>query len=61
LVASLLNAGFIWCWFSEYYRLVRVKYPDELLLATTLEAQGLELGRWVVETFKLLKAKPPPH
>lgn len=60
-VASVLSAGFIWCWFSDYYRLVRLKYPDELLAATTLEEQGEVLGRWAVETFKLLKAKPPPH
>jgi hypothetical protein len=60
-VASLLSAGFIWCWFSDHYRLVRLKYPDELLVATTLEGQGQALAQWVVETFKLLQAQPPPH
>ena len=60
-VASVLSKGFVWCWFSGYYRLVRAKYPDELLVATTLEGQGAELGRWVVETFNLLQLLPPPH
>jgi hypothetical protein len=60
-VASLLSAGFVWCWFGGYYRLLRVKYPDELLAATTLEGQGQALGGWIVETFKLLEAQPPPY
>jgi hypothetical protein len=60
-VATLLSKGFIWCWFSGYYRLVRAKYPDELLVATRLEGQGEELGRWVVQTFELLKDNPPPY
>jgi len=32
-----------------------------LLVATTIEEEGQEPGSWVVETFKLPKAKPPPY
>lgn len=60
-IASLLSAGFVWCWFGDFYRLVRVKYPDELLSETTLEGQGLLLAGWIAETFRLLEASPPPH
>jgi hypothetical protein len=39
-----LSHDFLTPWFSGYHRLVRLKYPDELLAQTTLEAQGRALG-----------------
>jgi len=60
-IATLVNQGFRWCWFGSSYQMIRVKYPDELLVATTLDHQGLILGQWVIETFRLLEAHPPPH
>jgi hypothetical protein len=44
-----------------YWRLFRFKYPEELLAATTLDDQVEALGSWVVESFRLLAAAPPPH
>lgn len=44
-----------------YWRLFRFRYPEELLAATTLDAQVEALGSWVVETFMLLADPPPPH
>jgi hypothetical protein len=55
-----LSDGFLMTWFSGYHRLIRLKYPDELLAQTTLEAQGQALGEWVVEVFgRLVKNMPP--
>jgi hypothetical protein len=44
-----------------YWRLNRYRYPEELLSATSLDAQVQALGDWVVETFGKLAAAPPPH
>ncbi len=52
---------FLMPWFSGYHRLVRFKYPDELLAQTTLEAQGQALGKWVVEAFGRLAQNVPPR
>jgi hypothetical protein len=61
---SWLNArlaeGFMATWFGGYHRLVRLKYPDELLAWTTLDEQGEALGRWVVEAFEALASNAPP-
>jgi hypothetical protein len=43
-----------------YWRLNRLRYPDELLSQTSLEAQGQELGRWIVGSFGALADHPPP-
>lgn len=45
---------------GNYYRLARVRYPDELLAKTTLEEQGRELGRWAFDAFAALEHDPPP-
>jgi hypothetical protein len=55
-----LADGFVRAWFTRY-RMVRLKYPDELLAYTTLEDQGQALGQWVVEAFHVLAANAPPH
>jgi hypothetical protein len=52
--------GFHYFWIGGYYRLARLRYPDELLGATTLEAQGRELRRWVLDAFTALADDPPP-
>lgn len=59
-LARRVADGFSYFWIAGYYRLARLRYPDELLRETTLEAQGRELGRWVVETFCALADDPPP-
>ena len=56
-----LAEGFFTTWFGGYHRLVRLKYPDELLAQTTLEAQGQALGEWVVQAFERLTQNVPPH
>ena len=50
--------GFRRAWLDTY-KVVRLRYPDELLIASTLEDQGRLLGEWVVATFHLLHADPP--
>jgi hypothetical protein len=42
-----------------YWRLARLRYPDELLKDTTLEKQGRAVGNWVVESFGMLADDPP--
>jgi len=42
-----------------YWRLFRFLYPEELLAQSTLEEQGLALGRWVTTTFSDLRDYPP--
>jgi hypothetical protein len=54
-----LSDGFFATWFGGYHRLVRLKYPDELLAQTTLETQGQALGEWVVEAFERLAQNAP--
>jgi hypothetical protein len=44
-----------------WHRLVRLKYPDELLAQTTLEARGQALGEWIVEAFERLAQNAPPQ
>lgn len=44
-----------------YWRLWRFLYPEQLMADDTLEAQGRRLGAWIVETFELLAAAPPPQ
>jgi hypothetical protein len=56
-----LSDDFLTTWFSGYHRLVRLKYPDELLVQTTLEAQGQALGEWVVEAFERMAQNAPPQ
>ena len=56
-----LSDEFLATWFGRYHRLVRLKYPDELLAQTTLEAQGQALGEWVVEAFQQLAQNAPPQ
>lgn len=46
---------------SYYWRLWRHLYPEELLARKTLDAQADALGKWTVDSFRLLAAKPPPH
>ncbi len=46
---------------SWYWRLWRHLYPEELLGATTLDAQAALLGGWVVQSFELLAGAPPPR
>lgn len=43
-----------------YWRLWRVRYPDQLLSGNTLEDQGRELGEWIVDAFRTLANAPPP-
>jgi hypothetical protein len=50
--------GFQRAWLDNY-KLVRIRYPDELLVASTLEDQGLALGKWVVDAFEALSNDPP--
>ena len=40
-------------------KLVRLRYPDELLVATTLPEQGRLLGQWVLDAFEALALEPP--
>ncbi len=58
---TLLSDEFFATWFGGYHRLVRLKYPDELLAQTTLETQGQALGEWVVQAFERLAQNAPPH
>jgi hypothetical protein len=44
-----------------YWRLWRFLYPEELLAEKSIDEQGRRLGRWIVESFELLAANPPPH
>jgi hypothetical protein len=39
---------------------VRVAYPEEVLVGRTIQQQGENLGRWVVETYEALYAAGPP-
>jgi hypothetical protein len=50
--------GFQRAWLDNY-RLVRIRYPDELLVASSLEEQGGVLGQWIVDAFTALAADPP--
>ena len=45
---------------SQLAKVARLRYPDELLAATTLEAQGRDLGRWVLAAFAALADDTPP-
>jgi hypothetical protein len=54
LADGFIRSAFYW------HRLVRLKYPDELLGETTAEAQGENLGAWVVEAFRSLADNVPP-
>ena len=51
--------GFHRLWLDNY-KLVRMRYPDELLATTTLDAQGRALGEWIVGSFEALANDPPP-
>ena len=44
-----------------YWRLWRYSYPEQLMVETTLEAQGRRLGEWVVEAFRTLESVAPPN
>jgi hypothetical protein len=44
-----------------YWKLVRFKYPEQLLVETTVEDQAAALGEWILESFRRLAAAPPPH
>jgi len=43
------------------WTLARFKYPEELLAHRIMEDQAQALGGWVVESFNLLAAAPPPR
>ncbi|MBB4660476.1 hypothetical protein [Conexibacter arvalis] len=58
-MARMISSGFSFVWIGGWYRMVRLKYPDELLSAATLEAQGELLGRWVVDAFETIAEDPP--
>ena len=60
-LAERIHDGFHVCWFNGYNRLVHLKYPDELLVATNIEDQEQTLGRWVVEAFQALADSPPSN
>jgi hypothetical protein len=55
-----LSEGCTRFWLAGYYRLARLRYPDELLRETTLEAQGRDLGQWISDAFGALADDPPP-
>jgi hypothetical protein len=46
-------------WSGRDRRLRRLAQPQDVLVGMTLEAQGESLGRWVVETFRALRAYGP--
>jgi hypothetical protein len=56
---TLRAAGFLPTWFNGYHRLLRLKYPDELLAYTTLDRQGQSLGEWICGAFAMLIENPP--
>ena len=58
-IAALASQGFERVQ-DYYWRLWRVLYPEQLMIDQSLEAQGLRLGKWVVDCFEALAAKPPP-
>lgn len=60
-LTGCLALGFQDFGISGRYRLMRVKYPDELLNQNGVEAQGEELGRWIVASFNALANNPPPN
>jgi hypothetical protein len=60
-LAQRLSDKFVASWFQDCYRLVRIEYPDELLVATAVEEQGRTLGEWIVKAFEALAADVPPH
>ena len=43
-----------------YWRLWRYRYPEELLASTSLEEQARALADWVLESFQIVEASPPP-
>lgn len=58
-LARMAAAGLGRFWEGGYWRLARLRYPDEVLGETTLEGQGRAVGRWVAETFEVLADDPP--
>lgn len=42
-----------------YWRLWRTKYPEELLVESTIDEQAQLLADWIIETFSLLEDQPP--
>ncbi len=58
-LAQHLANGFKYFWIAGYWRLARLRYPDELLRDMTLDDQGRGLGRWILETFRELADRPP--
>jgi hypothetical protein len=53
------SEGFQWLWHSGRYRLVRLRYPDELLSGTSIDTQGRALAEWIHEAFQTLADDPP--
>jgi hypothetical protein len=45
--------------FSEFPRLFRLRYVDDLLRFSTLEEQARDVADWVLETFQLIVANAP--
>lgn len=46
---------------TDYHtRLWQYLYPEQLLVESSLDAQGEALGRWIVKAFETLAASPPP-
>ncbi len=45
--------------FSEFPRLFRLRYVDDLLRFSTLDEQAKDVADWVLETFRLIVANAP--
>lgn len=43
-----------------FWRLWRVRYPEELLAESTIDAQAQVLADWILESFRILEESPPP-
>jgi hypothetical protein len=59
-LSQLAEEGFerVQDWF---WRLWRYHYPEQLLLADSLEGQAKSLADWIVESFQILSDRPPPN
>ena len=43
-----------------YWRLIRYRYPEQLLAETTMEQQAKSLADWIIQAFQALADSPPP-
>lgn len=60
-LAARRTHGFEYVYYEDYWQLLRFKYPEELLAATTPDEQTQTLAGWVIESFRLLANTPPPN